>query len=315
MFGAESDIPPLCSPGGALVSDPAGKAELSSIWFDSKQSRDIVELPQTCHPRPAFCGIAFRAREVERYLLDLDPNGGVDPSGCFPMFFQKTASVLAPKLSCLFRRLLCGGEFPLEWRIADVTPIPKGPLSALVCNYRPISITPVLSKVFERLIALRFGCFLERSGVLPSHQYSYKKRLGTCDALLDIVCAGQLELDRGGELVFIQIDFSAAFDRVNHGGLVFKLLQAGVDGLIFKVFFRIFCLVVLRELRLMVCLVQVLMSYLVCHRVVFLVHCCFCCTLLTFQGCFRMSWLVMRTTLPGFVGYHILVIGHPWQHH
>ena len=75
------------------------------------------------------------------------------------MFFQKTASVLAPKLICLFRRLLHGGEFPLEWRIADVTPILKGPLSALVCNYRPISITPVLSKVFERLIALRFGRF------------------------------------------------------------------------------------------------------------------------------------------------------------
>ena len=78
VFGAESDIPPLCSPGGALVSDPAGKAELLSTWFDSKQSRDIVELPQTCHPRPAFCGIAFRAREVERHLMDLDPNGGVE---------------------------------------------------------------------------------------------------------------------------------------------------------------------------------------------------------------------------------------------
>ena len=70
---------------------------------------------------PAFCGITFRAREVERHLLDLDLNGGVDPSGCFPMFFRKTASVLAPKLSCLFRRLLRCGEFPLEWRIADVT--------------------------------------------------------------------------------------------------------------------------------------------------------------------------------------------------
>ena len=104
------------------------------------------------------------------------------------------------------------------------------------CNYRPISITPVLSKVFERLIALRFGCFLERSGVLPSHQYSYRKRLGTCDALLYIICAGQLELDRGGELAFVQIDFSAAFDRVNHGGLVFKLREAGVGGLILKVF-------------------------------------------------------------------------------
>ena len=172
VFGAESNIPPICSPAGPIVSDAAGKAELSSAWFDSKQSRDIVELPRTCHRRPAFCSNAFRAREVERYLLDLDPNGGVDVSGCFPMFFfQRTASVLAPKLSHLFRRLLHCGLFPLEWRFADVTPIPKGPLSAFVCNYRPISITPVLSKVFERLTSLRFGHFLEKSGVLSSHQY------------------------------------------------------------------------------------------------------------------------------------------------
>ena len=279
VFGAESDIPPLCSPGCAFVSDPAGKAELLSMWFDSKQSRDIVELPQTCHPRPAFCGIAFRAREVERHLLDLDPNGGVDTSGCFPMFFRKTASVLAPKLSCLFHRLLRGGEFPLEWRIADLTPIPKGLLSALVCNYRQISITPVLSKVFERLIALRFGRFLERSGVLPSRQYwNYtgveslrSSRLISVRPLTGLIM-GALCLNCGKlELVAWSWRFS-----------------------------RIFCPVVLRELRLVVRLVQVLMSYLVCHRVVFLVHCCLCCTLLTFQG---------------FVGYHILVIGHPWQHH
>ena len=132
-------------------------------------------------------------------------------------------------------RLLCCGELPLEWRIADETPIPKGPLSALVCNYRPISITPVLSKVFKKWISLNFGRFLERSGVLSSHQYSYKKSLGTCDALLDILCAGQLELDRGGELALVQIDFSAAFDRVNHGGLVLKLQEAGVGGMILKV--------------------------------------------------------------------------------
>ena len=60
--------------------------------------------------------------------------------------------------------------------------------------------------------------------------------MGTCDALLDIVCAGQLELDSGGELALVQIDFSAAFDSVNHGGLVFKLREAGVGGLILKFF-------------------------------------------------------------------------------
>ena len=44
-----------------------------------------------------------------------------------------------------------------------------------------------------------------------------------------------MELDRGGELALVQIDFSAAFDRVNHGGIVFKLPEAGVGGLILKV--------------------------------------------------------------------------------
>ena len=77
--------------------------------------------------------------------------------------------------------------------------------------------------------------------------------MGTCDALLDVVCAGQLELDRGGELVLVQIDFSAAFDRVNHGDLVFKLREAGVGGLILKVFQNFLSSpygpVVLKELR------------------------------------------------------------------
>ena len=45
-----------------------------------------------------------------------------------------------------------------------------------------------------------------------------------------------MELDRGGELALVQIDFSAAFDRVNHGCLVFKLREAGVGGMILKVF-------------------------------------------------------------------------------
>ena len=75
-----------------------------------------------------------------------------------------------------------------------------------------------------------------------------RKSLGTCDALLHIVCAGQMELERGGELALVQIDFSAAFDRVNHRGLVFKLREAGVCGMILKVFQKIFP-VVLRELR------------------------------------------------------------------
>ena len=92
--------------------------------------------------------------------------------------------MLWPRLSVVFRRLVCLGSFPACWRQANVTPIPKGPPSASVAKYRPISITSVLSKVFERLVSVRLGRFMVHSGVLPTTQFGYQKGLGTCDALL-----------------------------------------------------------------------------------------------------------------------------------
>ena len=110
VFGAESDVLPLCSHGGAVVSDPASKAELLSAWFDSKQSRDIVEWPLTGHPWPSFREFAFRVREVMQHLMDLDLNGGVDWSGYFPMFFFRRRLLVLPlNIIKFFADLLSGG--------------------------------------------------------------------------------------------------------------------------------------------------------------------------------------------------------------
>ena len=89
---------------------------------------------------------------MRRLLLDLDPYGGTDPLGMFPLFLKTTADVMSPRLSVVFRRLVRLGSFLACWRQANVTPIPKGPPFSSVANYRPISITSVLSKVFERLV-------------------------------------------------------------------------------------------------------------------------------------------------------------------
>ena len=82
-------------------------------------------------------------------------------------------------------------------RQANVTPIPKGPLSSSVANYRRISITSVLSKVFERLVSVRLRRFMEGSGVLPTTQLAYRKDLGTCDALLCMFHTLQSALESG----------------------------------------------------------------------------------------------------------------------
>ena len=89
-----------------------------------------------------------------------------------------------PRLSVVFWQVVCLGSFPACWRQANVSSIPKGPQSSSVANYRPISITSVLSKVSECLVSVRLGRYMEHSGVLPTTQFAYWKSLGTCDALL-----------------------------------------------------------------------------------------------------------------------------------
>ena len=148
---------------------------------------------------------------MRRLLLDLDPYSDTDPLGMFPLFLKRTADVMAPRLSVVFRCLVSLGSFPAFWRQVNVTPIPKGPPSSSVANYRPISITSVLSKVFGRLVSVRLGRFMKLAGVLPTTQFSYRKGLATCDALLCVSHTLQSALESGLEARILQIDFSAAF--------------------------------------------------------------------------------------------------------
>ena len=168
-------------------------------------------------------------------MLDLDPYGGTDPLGMFPHFLRRTADVMAPHLSVVFRRFIRLRSFPASWRQANLTPIPKGPPSSSVTNYQPISTTSVLSKVFECLVLVRFGRFMECSGVLPTTKLAYRKGLGTCDALLCVSHTLQSALESGQEARIVQIDFSAAFDRVNRLGIFYKLCSMGIGGSVLSI--------------------------------------------------------------------------------
>ena len=91
-------MPPLVSEGGGLVCESVGKADFLSDNFDRKQSREAVDLSLTCYPSPSLTTFAFRSRELRRLLLNLDPYGGTDPLGMFPLVLKRTADVMAPVL-------------------------------------------------------------------------------------------------------------------------------------------------------------------------------------------------------------------------
>ena len=98
VFSTSSSFPPLVHEGGGLVFVSVGNSDLLSDHFDSKQSREAVDLPLTCHPSPSLTTFACRSKEFRRLLLDLDPYGGIDPLGMFPLFLKRTADVMVPVL-------------------------------------------------------------------------------------------------------------------------------------------------------------------------------------------------------------------------
>ena len=69
---------------------------------------------------------------------------------------------------------------------------------------------------------------MERSGVLPTTQFAYRKGLGTCDAFLCVSHTLQSAFESGQEARIVQIDFSTAFDGVNHQGILYKLCSVGI---------------------------------------------------------------------------------------
>ena len=79
-------------------------------------------------------------------------------------------------------------------------------------------------------MSARLGRFMECSGMLPTTQFAYQKGLGTFDALLCISHTLQSALESGQEARIVQIDFSAAFDRVNHLGILDWLGSVDIGG-------------------------------------------------------------------------------------
>ena len=69
---------------------------------------------------------------------------------------------------------------------------------------------------------------MEHSGVLPTTQFAHRKGLGTCDTLLCVSHTLQSALESGQEVRIVQIDFSAAFDRVHRQGILYKLCSVRI---------------------------------------------------------------------------------------
>ena len=130
----------------------------------------------------------------------------------------------------MFSQSLTQGIFPSALKRAVIVPILKYGDKSIPGNYRPISLTSCISKVFERIIRKQVLAFLERKGLLNNTQHGFKSGRSCLSALLNVFDNLMNMIDSSTTVDMIYLDFSTAFDKVDHGIVLHKLRDLGITG-------------------------------------------------------------------------------------
>ena len=175
---------------------------------------------------------SFHLKPVERSevlklltLLDVAKATGLDNIPC--MLLKEAADIVSHSLTVLFNLSMSKGIFPHEWKLARVTPIFKKGTKSDPGNYRPISVIPVVAKIFERLVHNQLYGYLLEHNILSNCQSGFRTRHSTETALLEATDHWYYGIDKGNVNAVLFLDLKKAFDTVDHKILVSKLKLYG----------------------------------------------------------------------------------------
>ena len=174
---------------------------------------------------------AFTEVDVTEMKMEIN-NLDAKKSGTFmniPVKLLKEAvEIVAQPLTDIWKfEVVNGRKFSSKLKLADITPLHKKMETILKENYRPVSLLPVVSKLFERIMQKQIVAYIEK--FLSPYLCGYRKGFNTQYALLAMIEKWKKCLDGNGFAGAILMDLSKAFDTINHELLIAKLEAYGFE--------------------------------------------------------------------------------------
>lgn len=214
----------------------ADTTDMADLFVDAFSgvfsSADLLNPYPVQHCDNSFiCNIfSFDIFKIEIILSKLKSSACCGPDGIPSVFLKRCAPSISYPLLLFFRKSLLSMQVPSDWKDANVMPLFKDGIHSDLLNHRPISLTSVSCKSFERIIVSQLTSYLEDNNLLSQHQYGFRLGRSVFEQLLFTYDYVTHFYDSGMSVDVIFFDFKKAFDVVNHKLLLTMLSSIGIGG-------------------------------------------------------------------------------------
>ena len=185
---------------------------------------DLIPLPYNLM-RFRFVGIK-EIGNLTRLLKNSKPSGVVNLK---TEILKDALKILVIEFTFLINECLDKSYVPAMWKKGIITPIPKVTPAQYPVDYRPISVLPATSKILERAVHDQLVYFLESHGLLDHRQHGFRKDHSTLSAIYEVTQFLYNSMDHGKITYCAFIDYSKAFDTLDHKILLYKMSKLGIS--------------------------------------------------------------------------------------
>ena len=218
-----------------VLADTFAKASRSeNLSESSRKYRNDEDKKHKDPPVKQGCPLnkKFTMNELRQCIKSVKNNKKATGADCISYrMIQRFPGATLECLLSFFNRCWDAGTMPAAWKQATVVAVPKaGKPPSNPSSYRPISLTPHLGKIYERLIKCRLEYHLQKENVIPLNQAGFQRGRGCSDHLMKLSAHVKKALAKRRTVLSAFYDVQRAYDSVWHGRLLQKLSNIGLSG-------------------------------------------------------------------------------------